>query len=382
MVIPRLATGGAEWAFIRLANALSDAQHQVTCYIPYRCDSERDMLSHFKREVRLFHLPLMSQWLNKAIYKISLRWPRFDLEQRIHSAALRLLHRLFQFHAINPHLRVSTRMCCHAFREDQLPIVETDHGDYRLLEQEDPKCLLPAHQLILNRVNLVICPSQSNLARVQRLPWPPATRFDVIPYAIELPGKTTEPRSSPFTFGMVARGVEEKGWEQAIQAFNELRKQTPLPVRFILVGDGPAIQRLRRVYGTDPDLEFVGNQTNPAPWIAQFHLGLLPSYFAAESLPCSIIECIAHGKPVIATDIGGIPEMLNTPDGPCGITIPLACDGKADVAALVQAMRQCLDSPEQVQRLASNTRLAVTRYLPATVAEKYSRHLVSEQPCL
>ncbi|HWA97888.1 MAG TPA: glycosyltransferase, partial [Pirellulales bacterium] len=81
---------------------------------------------------------------------------------------------------------------------------------------------------------------------------------------------------------------------------------------------------------------------DPLPWIAAIDVGVLPTYYVGETLPNFVMECQAQGKPVIATDVAGIREMLTVDGALCGELIPLANDGRADVASLAQAMNSYL----------------------------------------
>ena len=369
MVIPSLPVGGAEWAFVRLANALAQ-EHRVTAYVPYRCDSAPALIKALNG-VTLLYLPFPHPLIRRAFYKLSLLlqrvWPAFDLEQRLHSLVLRQLHRFSSFDVVNPHLRSGTMMACHAFQQLPVAIVETDHGDYALLMHEDPE--LARHQLLLQRVDAVICPSSNNAALIAPMAWAPGFQHAVIPYSMPA-SMSSEARTDPtFTFGMVARGVKEKGWIEAIAAFRQLRQRLTAPMRLVLVGGGSFIEELAHTVGDDDTILFTGYQEHPADWITGFDVGLLPSYFTGESLPCAIIECLTLGKPVIATAVGGVPEMLDSPDGPCGILVPLAKDtGCADVNALAEAMHRLAADSHLRETMATRAGKASLRYDATTCA--------------
>lgn len=371
MLIGNLSVGGAEWAFVRQANALVAANQKVTCYVPYRCDSSPAILAALDQRIEIVTLRWMTDFLHRIIYKLTLMFPRINLEQRLHSAVLRRLHRRNRFDAVNPHLHISTVMACRAFMDSPVPIVETDHGDYALLLQDDP----PFRRLSipLQRVDALICPSSTNQKRIAQLPWSSRFRSSVIPYSYESSSAHIDralPQDDIFTFGMVSRGVPEKGWEEAIEAFRAVRLSSTRPMRLILVGGSSHLQALER--DLEPDLKkdviFAGSQPDPQPWIKCFDVGLLPSYFAAESLPNVIIECLAQGKPVIATDIGGIREMIATDDQVCGILVPI-CDAskRADIPKLIDAMLQMLNDALLLDSLARSTLAAIQRYRPEVV---------------
>jgi len=109
-----------------------------------------------------------------------------------------------------------------------------------------------------------------------------------------------------YTIVCVGRMTREKGQECLIDAIACLRERYPtfpLP-RVWLVGDGPRRRDLEiktEALGLSKTMEFIGNVTNPAPWIAAADALCLPSTF--EGFPNVMLEAMALGTPVIASDI-------------------------------------------------------------------------------
>jgi len=377
MMIPSLQTGGAEWAFVRQANALAD-RHEITAYIPYACDSSPALMDAFKSNVRVVSLPLPHAWFHRVLYKLSLLFPKLAIERRIHRAVLGLLHRLERFQIVNPHLHSGTRIACDVFASAAVPVVETDHGDYALLKKEDPS--LDKHREVFARLDGLVCPSQANLRAVQDLPWKAGFRSAVIAYAApslessELSGLSG---GNNFTFGLLARGVAEKGWAEALAAFRLLGQRGGAKARLLFIGDGPEIQRLKGEIRDDENVEIAGYQPDTAEWIAKCDVGLLPSYFTAESLPNAIIEFQAQARPVIATQVGGIPDMLQG----CGIVVPIAAEtGRADVPALAAAMERMMGDVSFRHSCAEEAHRAFGRYSPETCCAAYSDFFASFMP--
>jgi glycosyltransferase involved in cell wall biosynthesis len=175
---------------------------------------------------------------------------------------------------------------------------------------------------------------------------------------------------------MVARGIAEKGWAEAIAAFQQARQLTERRIELRLVGDGPALRELiDSLRPEDLDcVEEVGYVPDAAPEIARCAVGLLPTYYAAESLPCSIVEYLASGCPVIATGIAGIPEMLASPAGSAGIIVPLdSMTGRADVRELAKAMAALADDPALHRSLAERALLAARKFDLDTCVESYEQ---------
>jgi L-malate glycosyltransferase len=382
MVIPVLATGGAEWAVVRQANALVEAGCCVTCYVPFVCDSATALIEAVDSRVQLVSLPSMNSLRRRVLYKLSQVLP-FDLEQMLHSSTMRRLHRRENFDAINPHLNSGTMMVCRAFRHTAVPIIETDHGDYALILKEDPS--LERLRLPLERLDGMICPSRANHDRIAKLPWADRFRSTVIPYSYPItqqPVPRAVPDDNVFTFGMISRGVPEKGWREAIAAYLLVRERTSQPTRLVLAGGGEHLSALARDLDESfrPHVFFAGAQPDPRPWIESFDVALLPSYFTAESLPNVIIEALAQRKPVVATNIGGISDMITSEGSVCGIVVPVkGSPPRADVAAMADAMVRLLEDETLHTQYSEAAQRAAQRYLPSTCAPVLIEFLQSFQ---
>jgi glycosyltransferase involved in cell wall biosynthesis len=143
-----------------------------------------------------------------------------------------------------------------------------------------------------------------------------------------------------FVFGMVGRGNQQKGWGDALAAYTQVKAKFPnRRFAFIAMGDGPYLRTLREEYEAQySDIYFLGNVQAPHPYMRQCQIGLFPSWFS-EAQPISIIEFFENGVPVIASPLGGIPEMLSPPGGPiAGRLLAMNADATPRIDDLVDAM--------------------------------------------
>jgi glycosyltransferase involved in cell wall biosynthesis len=134
---------------------------------------------------------------------------------------------------------------------------------------------------------------------------------------------------------LASRAIPAKGWFHAVemtQRLNEAGHATDL----MLIGDGPAADEIaaRR----PPNVHLYGHVANLASYIAAADIGLLPSYFIGESMPLVLLDMMAQGKPVIATNVGEIPDMIGLGPDAGGFVVPLL-DGEPDVASFVKAIQ-------------------------------------------
>ena len=149
-----------------------------------------------------------------------------------------------------------------------------------------------------------------------------------------------------------------------LRAFAAVRQIRP--VRLVLLGDGELraeLETLARSLGIAEDLDMPGFDANPFRYMARAAAFVLSSDW--EGLPTALIEAMACGCPVVATDcLGGPREILN--DGALGRIVSLG-----DVEALAAAINETLDCPgDATPRIARahdfGLDRAVDRYLAVT----------------
>lgn len=138
-----------------------------------------------------------------------------------------------------------------------------------------------------------------------------------------------------------------KGLRELIDAIAALRASRPL-LRCYLLGDGPDRPLLQAAIGRHR-LEDVVTFVPAAPtqtvaqWMATANLFTLPSYM--EGCPNVVLEALAAGRPVVTTNVGGIPELM---DVQSGRLVP-----PADASALADALDEVLEQDWSAEEIAS-----------------------------
>lgn len=130
--------------------------------------------------------------------------------------------------------------------------------------------------------------------------------------------------------GMVSALREEKGHDVAIAAIARLRERFPR-LRLLIVGEGycaPEITRLAAPLGDSVIL--AGRRTDVPRVLDALDVCLHPSHM--EAFPTTLIEALAASVPVLATAVGGIPEIID--DGRTGVLVPAPPDPDVLAAAL------------------------------------------------
>ncbi len=141
-----------------------------------------------------------------------------------------------------------------------------------------------------------------------------------------------------------------------------------LPARLIMVGDGPerpeAVAAAAEL-GVDDRVVFLGKQDTVAELLACADLMLLPS--ASESFGLAALEAMASGTPVVATRVGGVPEVVE--DGVSGF---LAEVGAVETMA-EQAVAVLRDPARWLQMSRDARTVAIERFAAAGVVPRYEQ---------
>jgi glycosyltransferase involved in cell wall biosynthesis len=189
------------------------------------------------------------------------------------------------------------------------------------------------------------------LASEWQVRFPFLPRISVLPLITER-GKTlnlglqSQAEACRVAFGFAARLEEGKGPLVFVEAMAEVNRDGRLGIARI-AGIGPQLLQVER-RARDLELgdacEFVGHYSEPwgkAAFMNSLDVFVLPSL--AEGTPNSIIEAMAHGIPVIASEVGGIPDMIGED---AGIRV-----APGDTAALAEAMLRLANDPELRRRM-------------------------------
>jgi glycosyltransferase involved in cell wall biosynthesis len=118
-------------------------------------------------------------------------------------------------------------------------------------------------------------------------------------------GHRARPRAAnePFRFVMLSRLHTVKRHQDAIAAMDCIMAAGQ-DVELVIAGEGAAKQRLQRLVASRPYVKLVGAVHNIAPFLANQHA--LLSCSEHEGMPVTLIEAMAAGLPIIASDVGGV----------------------------------------------------------------------------
>jgi glycosyltransferase involved in cell wall biosynthesis len=168
------------------------------------------------------------------------------------------------------------------------------------------------------------------------------------------------------TLAFAGRLMAAKALDVAFEALARVPEAT-----LLVVGDGPdraALERRRADLGLDGRVRFLGGRSREAVLrvFAAADAVLLSSRW--ENFPHVVVEALAVGTPVVATSVGGIPEVVH--DGSNGLLVP-----PEDPEALAAAIRRLLGDDELRSRLAAAAAPSVEAYSAARLLGQIEEEL-------
>lgn len=243
----------------------------------------------------------------------------------------------------------------------RLPIVLTEHhsgvarGELSRTDHEIAKRAFRSADLI--------APVSGSLAKaIERFPH--VGPIDIIPNAVDttrFTAKSVSTRSTESSLVFVGGLTPIKGVDTLIRAFGKVLTERP-EATLDIVGDGPdrlKLERLVREHGLEASTQFSGHCDRDTVAMKLRAADLLVSASWWENLPGVQLEALASGTPVVATSVGGVPELITHDTG------TLVPPGDSD--SLARAIHQTLDRHIEPARL----RAAVARFAPAVVLARW-----------
>lgn len=266
-----------------------------------------------------------------------------------------------------PHIRVAANevarhlrrvradvVCCSGYKPDVIgwlaarqvgvPVVSVSHGWTAATFKV--RCYEAINRFILRWMDAIVCVSERQAGRVRRA-GVTEERIVVIrnavhlepfaepdpAYRAKLHGFFTAPRSR--IIGAAGRLSPEKGFDQLIAAAALVVKEDP-QTGFVIFGDGKLRQELERDIAErrlEQNVVLAGFRTDVERFLPHLDLAVLSSH--TEGLPVIVLEALAARVPVVATAVGGVPEVIE--DGLSGYLVP-----PGDPAALARRIQDAL----------------------------------------
>ncbi len=169
------------------------------------------------------------------------------------------------------------------------------------------------------------------------------------------------------------RAAPEKGVHHLLRAFAGMQRppRSQGAALLVYVGDGPelgALRELAAALGIAEDVRFIGYSSNVADFLRAADIVAVPSVWQ-DALPLGVLEGMAVGRPVVATRVGGIPEMCR--DEEEGVLVEPAAD-----VELARALTRLVGSPGLRTAMGEHGRERVAaHFTPEAQVAAVVRHL-------
>jgi glycosyltransferase involved in cell wall biosynthesis len=330
--------GGAERVVQLLAGAQREAGHDVIVAVVLDADDRADA----------FCSPLDAAGVRLVRWQVPRR--RYDLE---HANVAELCRHLGPT-VVHTHGYRADVVAAHAARRSGVPVVSTAHGftgggwKNRLFQNIQCRSF--------RRAEAVIAVSRP-LARELARRGVPGDRIHVIPNGSRTDGARLEPAEARERLG-VPPGVVHLGWvgrvspEKGLDVLLEaLRHLDDLTLTVSVIGDGrsrPELERRAASASATGRLRWHGSVPDAGSLFPAFDVFVLSS--RTEGTPMVLFEAMAAGVPIVATAVGGVPDVVSDKEA---VLVPAQ-----DPNALAEAIRGVLGSPDAA---AARARAARTR---------------------
>jgi N-acetyl-alpha-D-glucosaminyl L-malate synthase BshA len=352
--------GGSGIVATELAMALAEGGDEVHI-ISYGFPSRLALLGNrlFYHEVLVPHYPLFEY----PPYSLALATKMVEITRH---HGLDLMH----VHYAVPNA-VSAVLAKQILAPQRLPVVTTLHGTDITLVGNDPSYLETTRYGILQ--SDAVTTVSAALKRATREKLGIERAIDVVPNFID-----------PRRFRAAEKAAGARRWARQgekilvhISNFRPVKRvldvmevfarvQRVIPSRLLLVGDGPdraKLEQMCREQGTCDTITFTGNLPMVEEVLAGADLFLLPS--ETESFGLAALEALASGVPVIATAVGGLPEVVD--HGETGFLLPVG-----DVEGMAKAaVELLLDEPRHRAFAAAGRAAAFERFDQDKVVGQY-----------
>jgi glycosyltransferase involved in cell wall biosynthesis len=352
MVLPSLEPGGQELVVVRLAKELAARGHNVGVTVTMEEGSLAPMLRDAGHDIALVPAPgLRTNWRAPSlITRFAERRP--DVVH-VHSGVWLKAARAARV--------AGTRRVIHTVHG--LLDREPWYGDTlkRLAARATDVVVAvsePLHRYLVDDVRLQPAQVVTVINGVDTSTFRPGTKFGALRRELGI-------GPDSFVVGHVARLAPIKNQILLIDAFAAFRRRTG-DAHLIIVGDGPERESLEqriRELSLEASAHLVGTFDDTAPLYREFDVFVLCS--RAEGTSMSILESMASGVSVIATEVGGNPALLD--GGSCGLLIP-----SENKDALVEALvRLASNETERAAFARAGRRRAESNYSESKVVDQY-----------
>lgn len=346
-------TGGCRRHIIDILNAVADAKFEtVLAYSdlrePVREENIPDLKNLSTERIRMLRRPApLADFIAMMKLFLLIRRGRFDIIH-LHSSKAGFLGRI-------------AALLARVFRAGSY-VIYTPHGLSFHVGGVRGKLYLAAEKFVSRMTDRFAAVSAGEMYSIIKHRLAASEKVTAVPNGVDCT-KYDVPidTSGPPVVGIMGRLTEQKGPAFFIDAARTAAVKHP-ELQFLVSGDGPLRKRLeRRAAKVLDNIEFT-DSCDAVDFLKRVGIVVMPSLW--EGLPYTLLEAMASGRAIVASDIGGISDTL----ADCGVLVP-----PRDTDALAQAVCRLVEDPEERARLGEAARGRVESCFGL---EQFSRRIV------
>ena len=277
---------------------------------------------------------------------------RGPLDPRGLAALVRLIRRE-RVSLVHTHSSIDAWLGGMAARLCRVPVVRTRHVSIAIRRGPNPVYRWLADRVITSGEAIRRVVVAAGVAPARVIAIPAGVNLEAFPFGRRAPETARELGLGSPVIGSVAMFRGSKGHPQLLEAFTRVREKRPC-ASLLLVGDGIRrawVEQLAREAGLLDSVVFTGFRPDVPALLGTMDCFVLAST-RTEGVPQALLQAFATGVPVVASRIGGIPEVVT--DGETGLLVE-----SESVPALAAAIERVLDDPDAAARRARAARALV-----------------------
>ncbi len=229
----------------------------------------------------------------------------------------------------------------------------TVHGFLEDLKSVKGKTIKWLLAKCMNRIDVIICVSNHLQKHVVNVFNVHKEKIRVIYNGVSIPESKIDKKRGARIFGACGRLTKAKGYHLLIEAFNKISPSHGAELH--IIGDGPDMELLKSLSG--PKVNFHGYKDNPQELLLNYDVFIQLSLY--EGCGISVLEAMSLNLPVIVSDAGGLPELIE--NGEHGLVFP-----KGDISALTNCISMVLSNKELYSSLGNENRTWVAKHFNYT----------------
>lgn len=261
------------------------------------------------------------------------------------------------------------------FQEQGVKIyhVGTSHGLYDQFEDSTLNYIF--NRQLKGKVNYWTYVADKNLIPFQKHGQYNPEQFQKIPNGMSRPIINEIHRSDlgipedAFVFALASRAIPPKGWYDAIECTKMIQNKTNKEVHLLLIGEGPVYDELKERQLPDY-IHCIGFRDNSCEYYAISDAVILLSTYKSESAPLTLIEAMMVGKPMIASDIGDIRQMMTYKEMIAGDVFQLV-NGKIPHQQVVEIMTKLITDEDYYKQCCAVSTAKSREFELSHIADQY-----------